>query len=128
MEFPIVLVDSLFSVPREDLDDMLMFVEDNFSRRESFEPRESIKFFDFWRLYYTAFSRAKELLILFGAKSSRGISKYFESQIDNLIEYVDFQNLKVSEIKTAQIKKHTHLQRMLRCMKRLKLNTYFLRN
>lgn len=105
MEFPIVLVDSLFSVPREDLDDMLMFVEDNFSRRKSFEPRESIKFFDFWRLYYTAFSRAKELLILFGAKSSRGISKYFESHIDSLIEYNDFQNLKASEIKTAQIKK-----------------------
>lgn len=105
MEFPIVMVDSLFSVPREDLDETLMFVEDNHSKREQFEPRESIKYYDFWRLYYTAFSRAQDLLVLFGSEGTRGISKYFENHFEKLEEFSDYKNLTVSEIKETNIKK-----------------------
>ena len=104
MEFPIVLVGSLFSNPRENLDEILCFVEDNFSRRKQFEPRETIKFFDFWRLYYTAFSRAQNLLCLIGSKGSRGISKYFEEHFDRLSTNVDYDNLVISELKDSKLK------------------------
>lgn len=105
MEFPIVVVDSLYSIPRDDLDEVLMFIEDNFSDRPEFEPRETIKYFDFWRLFYTAFSRAKELLVLVGTDESRGVSKYFEEHFDNLNDFNDFKNLKVSEIKDSKLKR-----------------------
>lgn len=104
MEFPIVLVGSLFSNPRENLDDVLCFVEDNFAKRKPFEPRESIKYFDFWRLFYTAFSRAQNMLILIGTKESRGISKYFEDYMKFLFKEIDFDNLKVVELKNTKLK------------------------
>jgi DNA helicase-2/ATP-dependent DNA helicase PcrA len=104
MEFPIVLVGSLFSNPRENLDDIICFIEDNFSKRTSFEPRAIIKFFDFWRLYYTAFSRAQNLLVLFGSNESRGISKYFEEQFDSLPDIIDYENLLISKIKDSKLK------------------------
>jgi DNA helicase-2/ATP-dependent DNA helicase PcrA len=104
MEFPIVLVGSLFSNPRENLDDILCFVEDNFAKRIPFEPREIIKFFDFWRLYYTAFSRAQNLLVLLGSNESRGISKYIEEHFNGLSDVVDYENLVVSEIKDSKLK------------------------
>lgn len=105
MEFPIVMVGSLFSVPREDNDDVLFHIETKHSRRKLFEPRKDIKFFDFWRLFYTAFSRAQNLLVLFSAKESRGISKYFETQIEELSEFNDYDNLVVESIKTTNIKR-----------------------
>lgn len=63
LEFPVVIVGSLESTPdkvKEDEKD----IEDFFTKEESFEPQYRIGEFDFWRLYYTAFSRAKDLLIL----------------------------------------------------------------
>lgn len=38
-------------------------VEAKYFKRTAFEPYTN-KFFDFWRLYYTAFSRAQNLLVL----------------------------------------------------------------
>jgi len=38
--------------------------EEKYFHRRPFEPIDDIKYFDFWRLYYTAFSRAKNLLVL----------------------------------------------------------------
>ncbi len=105
MEFPIVMVDSLFSIPREDLDETLMFVEDNHFSRKVFEPRATIKYYDFWRLYYTAFSRAQDLLVLFGSEESRGISKYFGNHFKYLKDFRDYNNLTVSEVKETNIKR-----------------------
>lgn len=104
MEFPIVLVGSLFSNPRENLDEILCYIEDNFSRRTPFEPREIIKYFDFWRLYYTAFSRAQNLLVFIGSNEPRGISKYFENHFLLMSEVIDFENLTVNEIKDTNFK------------------------
>ena len=39
-------------------------LENRFFHRPPFEPLSDIRFFDFWRLYYTAFSRAQDLLVL----------------------------------------------------------------
>jgi len=64
MEFPIVLVDSLSNVPRKSHKDLLTEVETKYYKRSAFEPYDQTKYFDFWRLYYTAFSRAQDLLVL----------------------------------------------------------------
>jgi DNA helicase II / ATP-dependent DNA helicase PcrA len=104
MEFPIVLVGSLFSNPRENLDEILCFVEDKFANRTPFEPRGTIKFFDFWRLYYTAFSRAQNLLVLIGSSQSRGISKYFEESFSALSGTIEYDDLIVSDIKDSKLK------------------------
>ena len=63
LEFPVVIVGSLDAVPRKQhtrLDDML----EAFTGTETFEPIDRIKTFDFWRLFYTAFSRAQNMLVL----------------------------------------------------------------
>lgn len=64
MEFPIVLVDSLSNVPRKTYKDLMTEVEEKYFHRPAFEPYDQTKYFDFWRLYYTAFSRAQNLLVL----------------------------------------------------------------
>jgi len=64
MEFPIVFVDSLSNVPRKTRGDLMSAVEGKYFHRQAFEPYSDIKYFDFWRLYYTAFSRAQDLLVL----------------------------------------------------------------
>ncbi len=64
MEFPVVFVSSMEAVPtsqRSKLDEIL---EDEFYSRSPFEPLEKTKYYDFWRFYYTAFSRAQNLLVL----------------------------------------------------------------
>ena len=52
-------------------------IEGKYFHRPAFEPYEVTKFFDFWRLYYTAFSRAQDLLVLTCDENKRTPSKYF---------------------------------------------------
>jgi DNA helicase-2/ATP-dependent DNA helicase PcrA len=64
LEFPIVICGSMDSFPRRQhsiLDDL---IDDEFGDGEPFEPLDRIKTFDFWRLFYTAFSRAQNMLVL----------------------------------------------------------------
>jgi DNA helicase-2/ATP-dependent DNA helicase PcrA len=87
MEFPIVFVDSLGNTPRKSYNDFMLAVEEKYYKRPAFEPPEDTKFFDFWRLYYTAFSRAQDLLILTcnrteGFRSTP--SMYFSEVYDDL--------------------------------------------
>lgn len=77
MEFPIVLVDSLSNFPRSRSNNVMQRVEAKYFHRPAFEPYGDIKYFDFWRLYYTAFSRAQDLLILTCNEDNRTPSKYF---------------------------------------------------
>lgn len=78
MEFPIVMVDSLANVPRKNTNDLMMQIEERYFKRPAFEPYDVTKFFDFWRLYYTAFSRAQDLLILTCNEDKRTPSNYFK--------------------------------------------------
>lgn len=78
MEFPIVLVDSLANVPRKNTNDIMMQIEERYFKRPAFEPYDVTKYFDFWRLYYTAFSRAQDLLILTCNEDKRTPSNYFK--------------------------------------------------
>ena len=78
MEFPIVLVDSLSSVPRKNSRDLILEIEEKYLQRPAYEPYSEMKYFDFWRLYYTAFSRAQDLLVLTCNENKRTPSKYFK--------------------------------------------------
>lgn len=77
MEFPIVVVDSLSNVPRTRNNDLMLQIEARYFKRPAFEPYDQTKYFDFWRLYYTAFSRAQDLLILTCDEDKRTPSNYF---------------------------------------------------
>ncbi len=80
LEFPVVMVGSLEAVPRKQFTELDRVLEDGFLSRPPFEPIEHTKYFDFWRLYYTAYSRAQNLLVLTCAEHQgmgRTPSKWF---------------------------------------------------
>ncbi len=64
LEFPIVLVGSLESTPRKQYTDLDEILQNEFYDKPPFEPIERTKYYDFYRLYYTAFSRAQNILAL----------------------------------------------------------------
>lgn len=84
MEFPIVLVDSLQNTPRNNSNDLMIQIEERYFKRPAFEPYETTKYFDFWRLYYTAFSRAQDLLVLTCNEDKRTPSNYFKAPYGEL--------------------------------------------
>ncbi|MDQ3020344.1 MAG: ATP-dependent helicase [Bacteroidota bacterium] len=64
LEFPIVFVGSLNGVPSKENDSVKEILQKDYFHKPEFEPSDKTHVFDFWRLYYTAFSRAQNLLIL----------------------------------------------------------------
>lgn len=111
MEFPIVIVDSLGNVPRERNNSKLIEIEKKYYHRKSFEPKEDIKYFDFWRLYYTAFSRAQNLLLLTCNEKDQGRkqpSDYFKDIYNELPYYTDeiikLDKVNISNMKPVNIK------------------------
>lgn len=86
MEFPIVFVDSLLSNCKINKDnEIINYIEEKgFLNREEYEPYNLMKYFDYWRLYYTAFSRAQDLLIL---TCSNMPNKYFKNAFYRLPSY-----------------------------------------
>lgn len=110
MEFPIVIVDSLSNVPRKNTNDLMIKIEERYFHRPPFEPYEVTKYFDFWRLYYTAFSRAQNLLVLTCNEDNRTPSIYFKDLYDELqsaenpsfsIKEFDFKLIKDVNIKNS---------------------------
>lgn len=89
MEFPIVLVDSLGDVPRKNYSDLMELISVKYFKRPPFEPLDQTKFFDFWRKYYTAFSRAQDLLVLTCNEDKKTPSKYFRELYDELTSVED---------------------------------------
>ena len=88
-QFPVVFVDSLWAFPdtniqRDRNTELMRNIQESYSRRPEFEPYDSIKFFDFWRLYYVAFSRARDLLILTCKEDANTPSKYLEGAYNTL--------------------------------------------
>lgn len=103
MEFPIVLVDSLGNVPRKQSSELMILVEDRYFKRPTFEPYHQTKFFDFWRLYYTAFSRAQDLLVLTCNENKRTPSMYFKEVYDKLQD-IDNGEFDISEFDFKDVK------------------------
>lgn len=108
MEFPIVIVDSLSNVPRKNQRDLLVEIEEKYFKRPAFEPYDQTKFFDFWRLYYTAFSRAQDLLVLTCDENKRTPSLYFREIYDELQDMdsaeFDFNEFDFNEVKAVNLK------------------------
>jgi len=111
MEFPIVCVGSLHTSPRKDYNEFDVLLQDYY-RKSPFEPIDKIKYFDFRRLFYTAFSRAQNLLVLTDVeKQGQGKtpSKHFTQSYQQTVDWreVDFNPdvLKINPIKDVNIKK-----------------------
>jgi DNA helicase-2/ATP-dependent DNA helicase PcrA len=112
LEFPITIVGSMEAVPRKQYTELDILLEDKGLIRKSFEPLNETKYFDFWRLYYTAFSRAKNLLILAANETDEGRkvpSKYFNAVYSNLKDWTtkrtSLNKLRVDNVVLSTIKK-----------------------
>lgn len=111
MEYPVVIMGSLwenlYDRYESKLDKILNSISEQFSKNNIFEPNEYINVLDFYRKYYTGFSRAKNLLVLSSFESKYdAISEHFRDLILNL-EDVNIPELNVqkSEIKDNKIRK-----------------------
>lgn len=111
LEFPVVVCGSLEAVPRKQYGELDVLLEDGgYLSKERFEPLDHIKNFDFWRLFYTAFSRAQNLLVLAAQeKQGRGKSpsKYFERLFYELPSWrdVDLSALTYEAVKQINLKR-----------------------
>lgn len=111
LEFPVVVCGSLEAVPRKQYSALDVLLEDGgYLSKERFEPLDHIKNFDFWRLFYTAFSRAQNLLVLAAQeKQGRGKSpsKYFERLFYELPSWsdVDLSTLTFDAVKQINLKR-----------------------
>jgi DNA helicase-2/ATP-dependent DNA helicase PcrA len=111
LEFPVVVCGSLEAVPRKQYSALDVLLEDGgYLSKERFEPLDHIKDFDFWRLFYTAFSRAQNFLVLAAQeKQGRGKSpsKYFERLFYELPNWrdVDLKLLTFEAVKQINLKR-----------------------
>ncbi|KYC62359.1 ATP-dependent helicase [Heyndrickxia coagulans] len=115
LEFPVVIVDSLNNTPRKQYSDLDKILQENYYRKEPFEPLDRTKYYDFWRLYYTAYSRAQNLLVLScqenksSGQGTRNVpSKPFVELYKPLKSWRDtnyIYQLEIEKIKDVNIKK-----------------------
>lgn len=111
LEFPIVICGSLESVPRKQYTEVDVILE-CYLEKIPFEPLEKVKLFDFKRLFYTAFSRAQNLLVLSTQEKTgrgRSPSHCFEQLYNELPDYKNElfkpELLEFDQVKEANIKK-----------------------
>ncbi len=81
LEFPVVVVGSLNLNPVKQHKETDVILQEQYYTKPPFEPLERTKVFDFWRLFYTAFSRPQNLLVLTAREQegrAKSPSKYFE--------------------------------------------------
>ena len=115
LEFPVVFVGSMEAVPTSQHSKLDTVLEDEFYSRPPFEPIEKTKYYDFWRLYYTAFSRAQNLLVLTSQiilpsrYTRRSPSSYLEGIWKVLPDWRDEsfkpELLELEQVKTVSLKR-----------------------
>lgn len=112
LEFPIVFAGSLNLNPTRQHNQVDMLLQQHYYHKPPFEPFAKIKFFDFWRLYYTAFSRPKNLLVLTAHEKTgqgRNPSRYFHNAYLKAVnwrsERFDAGRLVLDVVGPANIKK-----------------------
>lgn len=107
MEFPVVIVGSLYTSPRKQYTNLDEILERGYLSRPAFEPLDQTKYYDFRRLYYTAYSRAQNLLVLSTSEKRSGHgqrpSRYFRDYYDEL-PYWDDPSVNLSCIELDQVK------------------------
>lgn len=105
LEFPIVFVGSQYAYPVKQYDEELEQIINKFSGRSEFENKDMMKMYDFWRLYYVAFSRAQSLLIMLcDASKKNEPSKYFENSYNDLPYDTDVTKFTFDEVKKTILK------------------------
>lgn len=115
LEFPIVIVGSLESTPRKQYTEIDELLQKDFYPKPPFEPIDRTKAYDFYRLYYTAYSRAQNLLVLScqeNASSGPGTrnvpSKYFAESYHHLNSWREepsIHDLELAQVKDVNIKR-----------------------
>jgi DNA helicase-2/ATP-dependent DNA helicase PcrA len=112
LEFPVVVVGSLDATPRKAYSDLDELMASKYYAKPPFEPLEHMKTFDFWRLYYTAFSRAQNLLVLTAQAATTGRkvpTAYFGELWNNLPDWrdptFDLQQLPLAQVKDVNLKR-----------------------
>lgn len=112
LEFPVVIVGSLESDPEIKEMSEEDRLEEIITLGNEFEPADRKPIFDFWRVFYTAFSRAQNLLVLTSIESRTGgkelPSKTFRPMYETIPHWTDesfkFERLNISKYKGAEIK------------------------
>ena len=111
LEFPVVVVGGLHVRPNKTYTDLDTHLAP-YLMRPPFEPKESIKFFDFRRLFYTAFSRPQNLLVLAcqetkgnWATPSTAIAPYFRNLLNWSDPQVDFAAVPLDAVKDVNLKR-----------------------
>ena len=96
LQFPVTMVTSLGRVPKKSFDKLDEDIAQYYHHKTPWEPLNRTKYFDFWRLYYTAFSRAQSLLVLSDLDTNRGEraerqrncpSKYFDAVYNDVPDW-----------------------------------------
>lgn len=111
LEFPVVIVSSLHAVPRTQYTEIDALLAPYLSR-PAFEPVDQIKYYDFRRLYYTAFSRPQNILVLAcqevqgqGKTPSSSFRPYFDSLPDWRAGTINLAAVPLEQVKTVNLKK-----------------------
>lgn len=105
LEFPVVIVDSLSNCAekRKDLSFINTVIQTQYPN--PFEPNEDTPLFDFYREYYTAFSRAQNLLVLTCRNEPSQLFKSVWNCIPELEEAeLDLSKINFNKVKSAEFK------------------------
>lgn len=113
LEYPVVVVGSLWDRPNDRPDEVKEYIDNNVLTVGAFEPRHRITGFDFKRLYYTAFSRAQNLLVLSWGGRQGGSwpipGKEFTKHLSNLLKWdsntINYKRIKFERVKEINLKK-----------------------
>jgi len=116
LEFPVVIVGSMDGVPKKQYSNLDEILQDSYYHKKPFEPLNQTKNYDFWRLYYTAFSRAQNILVLScrehksqGKGDKKVPSKYLEDAYNRAVSWRDasfrLNRIKLETIKDINIKR-----------------------
>lgn len=112
LEFPVVVVGSMGAVPRAAHTALDEALQTGHYRKPPFEPLDRTKNFDFWRLYYTAFSRPQNLLVLTAQEREghgRTPSRYLEHAYFGVPKWTDgrfrWADVTLEEVRPTNLKK-----------------------
>lgn len=103
LEFPIVFVGSLDGVPQEHEKTEEELLAEYLGIEDNFEPRERKEEFDFWRMYYTAFSRAQNLLVLTSIENRSGRNEQPSRIFRAIYESVPYANSESFELEKLRL-------------------------
>lgn len=106
LEFPIVFIDSLSSPARNNRIEIVEKIKEKYLIKDDTEDPLYIRFYDYFRLFYTGFSRAESLLVLTCIETDRSPVRYLRPCYEKLNDCftIDLKGLEVEKIKKSKVK------------------------